>query len=123
MPIGNANNITAYWKGYKDYNKAEFAKYVLHRMMGFQAAGSAPVVDGHPIANPETIATAIRIGNPVSWKTAKEARNASSGVIDKVTDEEILEAYKLAAAVEGVFCEPASTSSIAGLIKYQKRLL
>jgi threonine synthase len=121
MPVGNAGNITAYWKGYKDYNKAEPVKYSLPKMMGFQAAGSAPIVDGHPIANPETIATAIRIGNPASWKTAEEARDASGGVIDKVTDEEILEAYKIVAATEGVFCEPASASSIAGLIKYIKQ--
>jgi threonine synthase len=120
MPVGNAGNITAYWKGYKDYNKAEPSKYILPKMMGFQAAGSAPIVEGHPIAKPETIATAIRIGNPASWKTAVEARDESSGVIDKVTDDEILEAYRIVAATEGVFCEPASASSIAGLIKYIK---
>jgi threonine synthase len=121
MPVGNAGNITAYWKGYKEYNKSEPKKYALPKMMGFQAAGSAPIVEGHPIANPETIATAIRIGNPASWKTAEEARDESGGVIDKVTDEEILEAYRIVAATEGVFCEPASASSIAGLIKYIKR--
>jgi threonine synthase len=121
MPVGNAGNITAYWKGYKDYNKSEPSKYALPKMMGFQAAGAAPIVVGHPIAKPETIATAIRIGNPASWKTAVEARDESKGVIDKVTDEEILEAYRIVATTEGVFCEPASASSIAGLIKYVKR--
>ncbi len=121
MPVGNAGNITAYWKGYKEYNKAEPGKYALPKMMGFQAAGSAPIVEGHPIAKPETIATAIRIGNPASWKTAEEARDESGGVIDKVTDEEILEAHRIVAATEGVFCEPASASSIAGLIKYIKQ--
>ncbi|GHT04457.1 threonine synthase [Endomicrobiia bacterium] len=121
MPVGNAGNITAYWKGYKEYNKAAPEKYTLPKMMGFQAAGSAPIVEGHPITNPETIATAIRIGNPASWKTAEEARDESGGVIDKVTDEEILEAYRIVAVTEGVFCEPASASSIAGLIKYIKQ--
>jgi threonine synthase len=121
MPIGNAGNITAYWKGYKDYNKSDSSKYTLPKMMGFQAAGSAPIVECHPIAKPETIATAIRIGNPASWKTAVEARDESCGVIDKVTDDEILEAYRIVAATEGVFCEPASASSIAGLIKYVKQ--
>jgi threonine synthase len=105
MPVGNAGNITAYWKGYKDYNKAEPSKYALPKMMGFQAAGSAPIVEGHLIAEPETIATAIRIGNPASWKTAIQARDESHGVIDKVTDDEILEAYRIVAATEGVFCE------------------
>ncbi|MDR3196023.1 MAG: threonine synthase [Endomicrobium sp.] len=121
MPVGNAGNITAYWKGYKDYNKAEPSKYALPKMMGFQAAGSAPIVEGRPIAKPETIATAIRIGNPASWKTAEEARDESRGVIDKVTDDEILEAYRIVAATEGIFCEPASASSIAGLIKYVRQ--
>ncbi|MDR1926593.1 MAG: threonine synthase [Endomicrobium sp.] len=121
IPVGNAGNITAYWKGYKDYNKTEPKKYALPKMMGFQAAGSAPIVEGHPIAEPETIAAAIRIGNPASWKAAEEARDASGGVIDKVTDEEILEAYRIVAVTEGIFCEPASASSIAGLIKYIRR--
>ncbi|MDR2437005.1 MAG: threonine synthase [Endomicrobium sp.] len=120
MPVGNAGNISAYWKGYKDYNKSEPSKYNLPKMMGFQASGSAPIVEGHPIAKPETIATAIRIGNPASWKTAVEARDESCGVIDKVTDDEILEAYRIISATEGVFCEPASASSIAGLVKYIK---
>ncbi|AKL98299.1 threonine synthase [Endomicrobium proavitum] len=121
MPVGNAGNITAYWKGYKECYTSDSDRYPLPKMMGFQAAGSAPIVDGHPITKPETIATAIRIGNPASWKSAEEARDESGGVIDKVTDEEILEAYKLIAACEGVFCEPASASSLAGLIKYIKQ--
>ncbi|MDR3274661.1 MAG: threonine synthase [Endomicrobium sp.] len=117
MPVGNAGNITAYWKGYKEYAEAEPKKYSLPKMMGFQASGSAPLVEGYPILNPETIATAIRIGNPVSWKYAEEARDESGGIIDKVTDDEILNAYTLIAETEGIFCEPASAASIAGLIK------
>jgi len=122
MPVGNAGNITAYWKGYKEcHEKNPKAKaYKLPKMMGFQAAGAAPIVEKRPIEKPETIATAIRIGNPASWKTAEEARDESGGVIDIVTDEEILEAYKLVASTEGVFCEPASAASIAGLVKYVK---
>lgn len=118
MPVGNAGNITAYWKGYKECNEANPDSIKLPKMMGFQASGSAPIVEGHPIEKPETIATAIRIGNPASWKTAEEARDESGGVIDMVTDDEILEAYRLIASTEGVFCEPASASSLAGLIKY-----
>lgn len=118
MPVGNAGNITAYWKGYKECNESDPKKYPLPKMMGFQAAGSAPIVLGHPIEKPETIATAIRIGNPASWKTAEAARDESGGIIDMVSDEEILDAYKIVASTEGVFCEPASASSIAGLIKY-----
>ncbi|MCL2144964.1 MAG: threonine synthase [Endomicrobia bacterium] len=117
MPVGNAGNITAYWKGYKEYNELYPKKYALPKMMGFQAAGSAPIVKGHPIEKPETIATAIRIGNPASWKTAEAARDESKGIIDTVTDEEILKAYGMIAANEGIFCEPASASSLAGLIK------
>ncbi|MDR1695161.1 MAG: threonine synthase [Endomicrobium sp.] len=120
MPVGNAGNITAYWKGYKELNEALPDSYKLPKIMGFQAAGSAPIVDGKPVEKPETIATAIRIGNPASWKAAEEARDESGGVIDKVTDEEILEAYRLVAANEGIFCEPASAASLAGLIKYVK---
>jgi threonine synthase len=120
MPVGNAGNITAYWKGYKECHESFPKTYKLPKMMGFQAAGSAPIVEKRPIENPETIATAIRIGNPASWKTAEEARDDSGGAIDIVTDEEILEAYKLAACAEGVFCEPASAASIAGLVKYAK---
>ena len=121
MPVGNAGNITAYWKGYKEYNTHYPGKYSLPKMMGFQAAGSAPIVLGHPVEKPETLATAIRIGNPASWKQAEAARDESGGVIDIVTDDEIVEAYKLVAAVEGVFCEPASAASIAGLIKYVRK--
>jgi len=121
MPVGNAGNITAYWKGYKECFEHSDKKFKLPKMMGFQAAGAAPIVEKRPIEKPETVATAIRIGNPASWKTAEEARDESGGVIDKVTDEEILDAYKLIASSEGVFCEPASAASIAGLIKYVKQ--
>ncbi|MDR1196049.1 MAG: threonine synthase [Endomicrobium sp.] len=120
MPVGNAGNITAYWKGYKEYNELFPKLYALPKMMGFQAEGAAPIVKGYPIEKPETIATAIRIGNPASWKTAEEARDESNGAIDIVTDKEILEAYAMIAANEGIFCEPASASSLAGLIKYIK---
>jgi threonine synthase len=118
MPVGNAGNITAYWKGYKEYNTMFSSRYGLPKMMGFQAAGSAPIVHGHPIEKPETLATAIKIGNPASWKQAVAARDESDGVIDCVTDDEIIHAYKMLAATEGVFCEPASAASVAGLIKY-----
>ncbi|MFA4858571.1 MAG: threonine synthase [Candidatus Margulisiibacteriota bacterium] len=119
IPVGNAGNITAYWKGYKEYKTAGKIS-ALPKMMGFQAAGSAPIVLGHPVAKPETIATAIRIGNPASWKSAEAARDESGGIIDMVLDEEILSAYRLVAAKDGVFCEPASAASIAGLIKTHK---
>ena len=120
MPVGNAGNITAYWKGYKEYQKVKSGD-CLPKMMGFQASGSAPIVLGKPIKNPETIATAIRIGNPASWKKAVEARDESGGVIDTVTDKEIITAYKLIAGTEGIFVEPASASSVAGLLKYVKK--
>lgn len=116
MPVGNAGNITAYWKGYKEYKDKGKSKR-LPKMMGFQAAGSAPIVLGYPVKDPKTIATAIKIGNPASWKQAEAARGESGGVIDMVTDDEILEAYKLLAKLEGVFCEPASASGVAGLKK------
>ncbi len=115
MPVGNAGNITAYWKGYKEIG-LKLKK--LPKMMGFQASGAAPIVHGHPINNPETVATAIRIGNPASWKQAVAARDESMGVIDSVTDREILEAYYLLSSYEGIFVEPASASSVAGLFKY-----
>ncbi len=116
IPVGNAGNITAYWKGYKEYyDKKKINK--LPKMLGFQAAGAAPIVLGHPIEKPETIATAIRIGNPASWKSAVAAAEESNGSITSVTDEEILAAYNLVAAKEGIFCEPASAASIAGLLK------
>ncbi|NQT46529.1 MAG: threonine synthase [Candidatus Omnitrophica bacterium] len=120
IPVGNAGNITAYWKGYKEYKKAGKIKE-LPKMMGFQAEGSAPIVKGHPIEKPETIATAIRIGNPASWKKAEAARDESGGMIDSVSDDEILQAYKLLASSEGVFVEPASAASVAGLIKLAKK--
>ena len=116
LPVGNAGNITAYWKGYQEYYKDGIAKQ-LPQMWGFQAAGSAPIVLGEIVKNPETIATAIRIGNPASWAQAIEARDASGGLIDSITDEEILSAYRLVASKEGVFVEPSSAAGIAGLIK------
>lgn len=116
LPVGNAGNITAYWMGYKAY-KAYGKSSKLPRMMGFQAEGAAPIVKGYPIENPETIATAIRIGNPASWQKAITARDESEGVIDMVTDKEILEAQRLIAANEGIFCEPASAASVAGILK------
>lgn len=119
LPVGNAGNITAYWMGYKEYYKNGRTSG-LPRMMGFQAAGSAPIVYGHVIENPRTIATAIRIGNPAGWKTAVEAATESNGQIDMVTDEEILEAYGMLASLEGVFCEAASAASVAGVIKKNK---
>jgi threonine synthase len=119
LPVGNAGNITAYWMGYKEYFDKRISKS-LPKMLGFQAAGSAPIVLGHPVEKPETIATAIRIGKPASWKQAEAARDESGGVIDAVTDEEILEAYGMLASMEGVFCEPASAASVAGVIKLNK---
>jgi threonine synthase len=119
LPVGNAGNITAYWKGYKEYYNAGVIQG-LPKMLGFQAAGAAPIVLGHPVENPETIATAIRIGNPASWKTAVAARDESGGHIDSATDDEILSAYRLIASAEGIFCEPASAASLAGVIKLYK---
>jgi threonine synthase len=116
LPVGNAGNITAYWKGYKEYKKAGKID-LLPKMLGFQAAGAAPIVKRQPIENPETVATAIRIGNPASWKGAEAARDESGGLIADVTDEEILKAYKFIASREGIFCEPASAASLAGVIK------
>jgi threonine synthase len=116
IPVGNAGNITAYWKGFIEC--AERGLATRHpRMCGFQAAGAAPLVSGEPVANPQTIATAIRIGNPASWKTAIAARDESGGLIEAVTDDEILEAYRLLARREGLFVEPASAASVAGLLK------
>ncbi len=116
IPVGNAGNITAYWKGYKEYFKHGKIKK-LPKMMGWQAEGAAPIVKGYVIKNPQTIATAIKIGNPYSWQQALEASSESGGKIDAVSDEEILNAYKLVASKEGIFCEPASAACIAGLIK------
>lgn len=120
MPVGNAGNITAYWKGYKEYQACGLSKK-LPKMLGFQAEGAAPIVKGHPVKNPETIATAIRIGNPASWKQAENARDESGGLIDMVSDEQILEAYKILAAYDGVFAEPASAASVAGLFKLNEK--
>jgi threonine synthase len=117
IPVGNAGNITAYWKGYREYQDAgKLTK--LPKMLGFQAAGAAPIVEGHPIEKPDTIATAIRIGNPASWYGATAAASESGGSIRAVTDEEILAAYRFLAQSESVFCEPASAASVAGLLKY-----
>ena len=118
LPVGNAGNITAYWKGYREYFDDGMAK-AKPAMWGFQASGSAPIVRGAPVKNPETIATAIRIGNPASWSQALEARDQSGGLIDEVTDEEILSAYRLVASREGIFVEPSSAAGIAGLMKYK----
>jgi len=116
IPVGNAGNITAYWKGYREYSDAGRSTR-LPAMFGFQAAGAAPIVVGHPVENPETIATAIRIGRPASWYGATAASSESGGAIESVTDDEILEAYGFLASEEAVFCEPASAASVAGLLK------
>ena len=118
LPVGNAGNITAYWKGYLEYREDRKSSK-LPKMWGFQAEGAAPIVRGEVVKKPETIATAIRIGNPASWQGATTARDMSGGLIDSVTDEEILNAYRLLAAKEGVFVEPSSAAGIAGLIKHQ----
>ena len=115
LPVGNAGNITAYWQGYSAYAD-DGVVAARPRMFGFQAAGAAPLVSGEPVVNPETIATAIRIGSPASWTGAIKARDESGGLIDAVTDEQILAAYRLLASSEGIFVEPASAASIAGLL-------
>ncbi|HSK51697.1 MAG TPA: threonine synthase [Clostridia bacterium] len=114
IPVGNAGNITAYWAGFRDYRAAGRTAAV-PRMLGFQAAGAAPIVAGHRIDRPETVATAIRIGDPASWAGAVAARDESGGSIEAVTDEEILAAYRDVARVEGIFCEPSSAASVAGI--------
>ena len=119
IPVGNAGNISAYWMGYKEYKKAG-KSHRLPKMMGFQAAGAAPIVLGHVVDKPETVATAIRIGNPANWQKAVRAKDESGGVIEAVTDEEILFAYHEISSKEGIFCEPASAASIAGVIKKAK---
>ena len=116
IPVGNAGNITAYWKGYKEYKQAGVINN-LPKMMGFEAEGAAAIVRGERIMNPETLATAIRIGNPASWKQAEAARDESNGKIGCVNDEKIVEAYKMLANTEGILCEPASAASVAGLIQ------
>jgi threonine synthase len=118
IPVGNAGNISAYWKGFKEYDAIKSCG--LPKIHGFQAAGAAPIVNGAVVKNPETVATAIRIGNPASWRLAEQALEESGGIIDSVTDEEILEAYQMLASKEGVFAEPASCSTIAGLYKQFK---
>lgn len=120
LPVGNAGNITAYWRGYREYARDGIASS-LPRMWGFQAAGAAPLVIGERVAQPETIATAIRIGNPASWDSAIAARDESGGLIDSVSDEQILQAYRLLAKHEGLFCEPSSAASVAGLIQQAQR--
>jgi threonine synthase len=119
LPVGNAGNITAYWKGYREYADGDHGTAVATRtpaMWGFQAAGAAPIVLGHPVDDPETVATAIRIGNPASWQQAETARDESRGLIDAVTDEQILAAHRLLSSREGVFVEPASAAGVAGLL-------
>jgi threonine synthase len=111
IPVGNAGNVTAYWKGFTELGAAP-------RLFGFQAAGAAPLVEGHRVEKPETVASAIRIGNPARWEEAMAAFTASRGLVRAVTDEEILDAYRLLASRDGVFCEPASAASVAGLLKY-----
>ena len=120
IPVGNAGNITAYWKGFVEYKQAGKANRT-PKMMGFQAEGAAPIVRGRIVKQPKTLATAIRIGNPASWQAAVAARDQSGGVIDCVTDDEILAAYRLMASKEGIFGEPASAASVAGLIKMSKQ--
>lgn len=119
LPVGNAGNISAYWKGFTEYRKAGKCE-TLPRMYGFQAAGAAPLVKGEPVKNPETIATAIRIGNPASWEKAMRAIRESKGIVAAVTDEEILESYQLLARKEGVFAEPASCAALAGILKMKR---
>ena len=114
IPVGNAGNISAYWRGFREYREAGRSSTV-PRMWGFQAAGAAPLVAGHPIDHPETVATAIRIGNPASWDLAVDARDASGGRISAVSDEQILHAHRELARLEGVFCEPSSATSVAGV--------
>ncbi len=128
LPVGNAGNITANWRGYRERLNPPTPPFVkggtgggLPKMLGFQAAGAAPIVLGRPVKNPATIATAIRIGNPASWQGALAAKQESGGLIDKVTDREILKAYRMIASLEGYFCEPASAASVAGLVKYAQR--
>jgi threonine synthase len=120
LPVGNAGNITAYWKGFVEYHKLGKSS-VLPKMMGFQAEGAAPIVRGYPIEHPETVATAIRIGNPASWTKATAARDESGGIIGMVSDEEILAAQSLLATKGGIFGEPASAASLAGLIKSSRQ--
>lgn len=121
IPVGNAGNISAYWMGFCQYHQDNKCSK-LPKMMGFQAAGAAPLVSGKAVANPETLATAIRIGNPASWEKAVAAKDASQGAFNAVTDDEILDAYRLLASSEGIFCEPASAASVAGLLKVKDQV-
>lgn len=120
LPVGNAGNISAYWMGFTQYKEAGLTKG-LPKMLGFEAAGAAPLSEGRPVEQPETVATAIRIGKPASWNLAVAARDQSGGLIDKVSDEQILEAYRLVARLEGIFCEPASAASIAGVAQLARQ--
>ncbi|WP_112181732.1 MULTISPECIES: threonine synthase [Paraliobacillus] len=115
IPVGNAGNITAYWKGFKEYNEEK--QTGLPKMMGYQASGAAPIVHDRVFENPETVGTAIRIGNPASWDKALKARDESAGTIDEITDEQMIAAYQWMAGNEGIFAEPASNASVAGLFK------
>jgi threonine synthase len=121
IPVGNAGNITAYWMGFSQYHEEGKCER-LPKMMGFQAAGAAPIISGKPVEHPETVATAIRIGNPANWEKAIAVQQASQGQFNAVTDAEIIEAYKILAAEEGVFCEPASAASVAGLLKVKDQV-
>lgn len=121
IPVGNAGNISAYWMGFSQYHQNGKSSK-LPVMMGFQAAGAAPFLAGHPLPNPETLATAIRIGNPANWDKAIAAKDASGGEFNAVTDQEILEAYRILGSKEGIFCEPASATSVAGLLKVKDRV-
>ncbi len=121
IPVGNAGNISAYWMGFCQYHQHNKCQKLPH-MMGFQAAGAAPIVEGHSIKSPQTVATAIRIGNPANWKRALGVQDASQGNFGMVSDEEILSAYRMIAREEGIFCEPASAASVAGLLKIQDQI-
>ena len=121
IPVGNAGNITAYWMGFQEYLSAGKSSR-LPKMMGFQAAGAAPLVSGQPVKDPDTVATAIRIGNPANWQKAVAVKESSGGEFNPVTDTEILDAYRILASEEGVFCEPASAASVAGLLKVKDRV-
>lgn len=121
VPVGNAGNMTAYWKGYKEFNGLKKAEK-LPKIIGIQAKGCAPIVEGRIIETPQTLATAIRVGNPASWQSALKAKDESKGAIDCVSDEEIISTYKLIASCEGVFAEPSSASSVAGMIKFKNQI-
>ncbi len=121
IPVGNAGNISAYWMGFCEYHQEGRCSH-LPKMMGFQAAGSAPLVSGHVVKEPDTLATAIRIGNPVNWQKAIAVQDASQGSFSAVTDDEIMAAYRMLAANEGIFCEPASAASVAGLLKVKDQV-